>query len=197
MAARETRQQIISAADRLFYEQGFEATSFADIAAAVGLSRGNFYYHFRAKDALLEAVIAFRVEKTRALLKQWEEASDSPTECIVSFVRLLIENRTKIMAHGCPVGSLCEELAKMEHQAKRDAAQLFALFRDWLSMQFKRAGRGRDSDVLAMHVLMRSQGIATLAMALEEDVFVDREVSELIAWVQTQTGAATTAYRPS
>ena len=42
-----TREQIVLAADQLFYEQGFEHTSFADIADAVKLSRGNFYYHFK------------------------------------------------------------------------------------------------------------------------------------------------------
>lgn len=58
LVATTTRHQIVEAADRLFYERGFEATSFADIAAVVGLSRGNFYYHFRTKDEILEAVIA-------------------------------------------------------------------------------------------------------------------------------------------
>ncbi|MEW8341923.1 MAG: TetR family transcriptional regulator, partial [Candidatus Thiodiazotropha taylori] len=41
-----TRQQIVEAADDLFYRQGFEHTSFADIAKVVSISRGNFYHHF-------------------------------------------------------------------------------------------------------------------------------------------------------
>lgn len=39
-----TRQEIVEKADLLFYQRGFENTSFADIADAVGISRGNFYY---------------------------------------------------------------------------------------------------------------------------------------------------------
>ena len=42
-----TRQDIVEKADLLFYQHGFENTSFADIADAVGISRGNFYYHFK------------------------------------------------------------------------------------------------------------------------------------------------------
>ena len=38
-----TREQIVAAADRLFYQQGFEHTSFSHIADAVRISRGNFY----------------------------------------------------------------------------------------------------------------------------------------------------------
>ncbi|HEY7886322.1 MAG TPA: helix-turn-helix domain-containing protein, partial [Cellvibrionaceae bacterium] len=54
-------EKIVAAADRLFYERGFDATSFADIAEAVQISRGNFYYHFKTKDDILDAVIARRL----------------------------------------------------------------------------------------------------------------------------------------
>lgn len=67
-----TRDSIVQAADTLFYERGFEHTSFADIADAVKISRGNFYYHFKTKDEILTAVVAARMERTRAMLTQWE-----------------------------------------------------------------------------------------------------------------------------
>ena len=66
----KTKHKIISIADRLFYENGFEHTSFADIAAAVNISRGNFYYHFKTKDDILNAVIDLRKQNTQALLQQ-------------------------------------------------------------------------------------------------------------------------------
>jgi len=149
MSASRTRNQIVEAADRLFYEQGFEATSFADIAEAVGLSRGNFYYHFKSKDEILGAVIARRLADTQAMLTAWEEGATSPADRIRSFIEILIMNQAKIMAHGCPVGTLCNELAKLDHVAKGDAAKLFALFRDWLSRQFAALGRAGDADALA------------------------------------------------
>ncbi|VTZ60427.1 hypothetical protein [Sinorhizobium medicae] len=40
------------------------------------------------------------------------------------------------MAHGCSVGTLCNELAKLDSLAKNDAVSLFTLFRDWLARQF-------------------------------------------------------------
>ena len=52
MSDKTTRDQIVEAADRLFYRQGYEHTSFADIADAVQISRGNFYYHFKSKDEI-------------------------------------------------------------------------------------------------------------------------------------------------
>jgi AcrR family transcriptional regulator len=51
------RQQLLSAAARLFRRQGFDATSTRDIAAAVGMHSGSPFYHFKSKDALLYAVM--------------------------------------------------------------------------------------------------------------------------------------------
>ena len=71
MSGRATRDQIVEAADRLFYRQGYEHTSFSDIADVVRISRGNFYYHFKTKDEILDAVIEARLADTRAMLDQW------------------------------------------------------------------------------------------------------------------------------
>ena len=173
-------------ADRLFYERGFEATSFANIAGDAGLSRGNFYNHFKTKDEILDAVIAQRVARTGGMLVAWEQDALSPTDCIRSFIHILIMNRTKIIAYGCPVGTLCNELAKLDHLAQDDAARLFTLFRDWLRKQFTRLGRKADSDALALHLLMRSQGVAALATAFRDEEFIRREVSDMEAWLDAQ-----------
>jgi AcrR family transcriptional regulator len=190
MSASETRQQIVDVADRLFYEHGYEATSFADIAKDVGLSRGNFYYHFKTKDEILDAVIERRMATTRAMLDSWEQDAESPADRMRSFVRILIANRAKIMAHGCPVGTLCNELAKLDHAAKDDAARLFTVFRDWLARQFAALGREADAEALALHILMRSQGVATLATAFRDEEFIRREVADMEAWLQAQRPVA-------
>ena len=186
MGAIETRRQIVEVADRLFYERGFEATSFADIAAEVGLSRGNFYYHFRTKDEILRAAIALRLANTQSTLHAWEEDEGSPTERIKRFIHILIMNRTKIMAYGCPVGTLSNELAKLDHVARDDAVKLFSLFRAWLARQFAALGRKADAEALALHLLMRSQGVATLAAAFHDEDFIRREVADMNAWLDAQ-----------
>lgn len=190
MAATDTRRQIVEAADRLFYERGFEATSFSDIAGAVGLSRGNFYYHFKTKDEILGAVIDQRRTDREAWLRAWEAETSAPLERIRRFVRILVVNQARIMAHGCPIGTLCAELVKLDHAAKDEAAGLFTLFRGWLARQFAALGREGEADALALHVLMRSQGVATLATAFRDEAFVRREVEDLEAWLAAQAPAA-------
>lgn len=52
----ERRDQIIEAAEKLFYEKGYEQTSVQDVLDALSLSKGGFYHYFQSKIELLEAV---------------------------------------------------------------------------------------------------------------------------------------------
>lgn len=185
MPASSTRDLIVEKADALFYEGGFEATSFADIAAAVGISRGNFYHHFKTKDDILDAVISLRMERTRTMLDRWHTEGEGPRERILSFIHMLIANRTKIMAFGCPVGTLCSELAKLDHAAQDHVSEIFSLFRDWLAGQFRALGGGDQAEGLALHLLAWSQGVAVMATAFRDEAFIRSEVAGIELWLAT------------
>lgn len=179
----QTRADIVAKADDLFYRQGYERTSFADIAAAVKISRGNFYYHFKTKDEILDAVIDLRAERTRAMLDSWVAGAESPRGRIVAFIRMLIDNRAKIMRFGCPVGTLCGELSKLDHAAQKGANKIMAQFADWLTARFVEAGKRKKAPDLARHLLARAQGVSTLANALHDEGFIRREVVAMEKWL--------------
>jgi len=188
MAGKTTRDHIIEAADQLFYRRGYEHTSFADIAGVVQISRGNFYFHFKTKDEILDAVIDRRLVDTREMLDRWEIEGNHPADRIRSFINILITNRVDIKRYGCPVGTLCTELAKLDHAARPEANALFTLFRTWLRRQFARLGRDADADTLAMHLLARTQGVATLASAFHDESFIRQEVEQMHAWLSSLRG---------
>jgi TetR/AcrR family transcriptional repressor of nem operon len=183
MSKASTHQLIIEAADTLFYEQGYERTSFAHISEVVGISRGNFYHHFKTKSEILDAVIEYRIERTRKMLRDWQAEGDDPKARIQCFIKILQRNWGKIRHHGCPVGSLTTELSKLDHEHHAKAAEIFCLFRAWLSEQFKLLGCGRKSEEYANHVLAFSQGVATLASALNDKSYLDKEVRKMCSWV--------------
>lgn len=55
--AERTRTQVLDAAEVLFAERGFPATSMAEIGAQAGVSRGTPGYFFRTKDLLYRTVM--------------------------------------------------------------------------------------------------------------------------------------------
>ena len=53
---RNTKGRIVSAAWKLFYDKGYDATTVEDIVWESGTSKGSFYHYFESKDALLSSL---------------------------------------------------------------------------------------------------------------------------------------------
>ena len=65
--SRNTKGRIISAAWKLFYEQGYEETTVEDIVFESGTSKGSFYHYFDGKDALMGTLAYVLDEKYEEL----------------------------------------------------------------------------------------------------------------------------------
>ena len=61
--SRNTKGRIVSAAWKLFYEQGYDNTTVEEIIAESGTSKGSFYHYFEGKDSLLETLSLIFDEK--------------------------------------------------------------------------------------------------------------------------------------
>lgn len=66
---RETRCRIIDAAKRLFSEQGYEATTVAQITDAAGIAKGTFFNYFENKEIIMCDVQEFWAVEEIARLK--------------------------------------------------------------------------------------------------------------------------------
>jgi AcrR family transcriptional regulator len=67
-----TQDRILNAALQLFNEQGTGAVSTNHIAAAIGISPGNLYYHFHNKEDIIRALF-------ERLFSQWNETYQLPS----------------------------------------------------------------------------------------------------------------------
>lgn len=59
--ALETKDRILDAAERLFADHGYAATSLRDITSEAGVNLASVNYHFGSKEALLGAVVKRRL----------------------------------------------------------------------------------------------------------------------------------------
>ncbi|WP_186565937.1 TetR/AcrR family transcriptional regulator [Lawsonibacter celer] len=73
-SARNTRGKIVSAAWKLFYEQGYEHTTVEEIIDLSRTSKGSFYHYFDGKDALLSTLSDLFDEKYEALRETMDPA---------------------------------------------------------------------------------------------------------------------------
>ena len=75
--SRNTKGRIISAAWKLFYEQGYEDTTVEDIVFESETSKGSFYHYFDGKDALLGTLAYVFDEKYEQLMKEMDPQLDA------------------------------------------------------------------------------------------------------------------------
>ncbi|MBN8285592.1 TetR/AcrR family transcriptional regulator [Zoogloea sp.] len=181
---RRTRDEIVEAAHQLFYGHGFGHTSLSDIACTGKLKKGNFFYHFKTKSELLIAVIDSRLARSVALLSQLEMNAASPMQRLMGFVRSQLDDQGEVLQHGCSVGTLCIELARMQSPVLQHAREEFMLHQHWLASQFAEMGHPDQGITLATHLLVRVQGAAIMAQALEDPSIGAREISSIACWLQ-------------
>ena len=62
-AGKKTRREILSAALRVFGEQGYSATRLEDVAKEAGISRGPIYWHFSSKENLHSEILKSSLKK--------------------------------------------------------------------------------------------------------------------------------------
>jgi AcrR family transcriptional regulator len=85
------RARILGAAEQLFAEQGYSATSIDDVAEAVDMHQPGIFYYYPTKRALYEAVVAAALSPLDARTRQVLESSDPPEERLVSCLAVWID----------------------------------------------------------------------------------------------------------
>src|SRR5438045_349652 len=89
-AVADPRQEILRAAARLFQQQGYDATSMNDVAAALKLSKGGLYHHFQSKDEILFNLMNHAMDITEEKVINPVKAVADPEERLRTLIRLHI-----------------------------------------------------------------------------------------------------------
>jgi TetR/AcrR family transcriptional regulator, cholesterol catabolism regulator len=86
-AVADPRQEILRTAARLFQQQGYDATSMNDVAAALKLSKGGLYHHFQSKDEILFDLMSHAMDITEERVIGPVKAIADPEERLRMLIR--------------------------------------------------------------------------------------------------------------
>jgi len=87
----EPRQEILRTSARLFQQQGYDATSMNDVAAALKLSKGGLYHHFQSKDEILFHIMSHAMDITEERVINVVRRIENPEDRLRTLIRLHIE----------------------------------------------------------------------------------------------------------
>jgi AcrR family transcriptional regulator len=70
--------EILDATEELFYTHGYHETAISDIVKSIGVAQGTFYYYFKSKEEILEALISRQMSKVLSEMETVVSAPDIP-----------------------------------------------------------------------------------------------------------------------
>jgi AcrR family transcriptional regulator len=98
---REARDELLTAALRVFARRGYREAGVDEIAATAGYSKGALYWHFSGKEDLLQALLEERIDAPMrelvALLESAPPERDMSVEASREFARKLTEQRDAVL----------------------------------------------------------------------------------------------------
>ncbi|MES2297348.1 MAG: TetR/AcrR family transcriptional regulator [Pseudomonadota bacterium] len=194
--SNDTRDRLLFAAMRLFWEKGYSSTSIADVLQAAGVNSGSLYHFFPGKQDLLLAVLEMYQRGIGPMLLEpaWEGVSD-PLERVFA---LLARYRASIVStdcsYGCPIGSLALEIHEPDPPVRAALAANFSAWTAAIAHCLEAAGarlpRGCDRPALAQFVLTTMEGAVMQARTHREVAYFDNSVAQLRAYFDLMQQAA-------
>ena len=140
----------LDAALRVFWEQGYEATSTDDLLRAMGIGRQSMYDTFGDKKQLYLAVLGHYTDTGGADLRRRLAAGPSPLAALEAFLRQIAGADAALRARGCLSVNAVAEFGQP------DAA-----------VQALGERSPRDTDTLFADVLARARQAGELAAGLD------------------------------
>ncbi len=87
---------IYTKAAEIFHEQGFDATSMSNIAAAVELTKAGLYYYIESKEDLLFAIMSYAMEQLETRVIDPSSELTDPEQRLLS----IIERHGRLLTEG-------------------------------------------------------------------------------------------------
>ncbi|WP_101760213.1 TetR/AcrR family transcriptional regulator [Oceanicoccus sp. KOV_DT_Chl] len=137
---KSTAEKILDAAEDLFAEKGYDATSLGDVADVVGIRSPSLYNHFRNKEALYTSVVERLISRFYFPLVEMLEGDDVSQSSVLKWLEKVVNlhhdnpNFARLIQHAALSGGphtkeLVERMVKPMFDRRGEEAQkkLFGL----------------------------------------------------------------------
>lgn len=185
-----TRTAILDAAQALILEHGFSATAIDAVIARTGITKGAFFYHFKSKADLGEALVRRYAELDAAHLEtigeRAKKLSNDPLQQLLICIALFEEEAAVINSApypGCIYASYCYEAQLFNERTMEIVREAFAMWRRRIGNRLRAI-----AEVYPPRVPVDIDSLADMLLGIAEGAFI-------LGRINRDTGAATAQFR--
>ncbi|QJU56734.1 TetR/AcrR family transcriptional regulator [Sphingomonas sp. AP4-R1] len=177
MATTDTKQLILDTAQPMVQAHGYNALSFRDVAAAVGIKSASIHYHFPTKGDLGAALARRYTEAGRAGLARMRESSADVPGLVAGFIgvfRAALANGNRM----CLIGIMSAEHDDLPDAVKAEVATFSDVCVAWLRdvLAIDGAADGKTASDRAFAIFGAIQGAQLVARGRRDIALFDRMI---------------------
>lgn len=173
----DTKQLILDTAQPMVQAHGYNALSFRDVAAAIGIKSASIHYHFPSKGDLGAALARRYTEAGKAGLERMRESSADVPALVAGFIgvfRAALANENRM----CLIGIMSAEHDDLPDKVKAEVATFSDVCVDWLRDVLSIDGAGDEKAVLdrAFAIFGAIQGAQLVSRGRQDIHLFDRMI---------------------
>ena len=187
-----TKQLIIDESFKLFYKNGFKATSVDRIMKATNLTKGAFYHHFKNKKELALAVISIKLQQRmyKGMVTPLYQPGNALEVLETTFVERIRLFSAYEKRHGCPLNNLINEISDTE---KAYQIALKKIIEEWQAALIHLIDRGKlentikkdvSSRAVSVYLISAFEGIRGIRKLYDNDLIIDEYILGLSLFIK-------------
>lgn len=128
----DTAEQILDAAQQMVQTHGYNAFSYADLSAQVGIRKASIHYHFPSKSDLGKRLVARYRDTFRQKRDRIDRETDNPRLKLERYVQLYLDGlRDKRL---CLCGMLAADFTTLPQAVREEVKSFFEENEAWLTV---------------------------------------------------------------
>jgi len=187
-----TKQHIVHEAFKLFYENGFKATSINDIMKATKMTKGAFYHHYKNKEELALEVIKLKIQKRvyDGMIAPLNEAGNAIEILETTFIKRIKSFPIHEKNYGCPMNNFINEIGNYE---KSYQLALKSIIEKWKSALTALIERGKiegtikksvSNEAVAIFLISAFEGIRGIRKLYVDDQIISEYIEGISNYLQ-------------
>lgn len=182
-----TKNYIVDEAFKLFYENGFKATSIDKVMKSTQLTKGAFYHHYKDKKELGLAVIETKIQKRviDGMIQPLLEEGDALDILEATFLNRIKSFPFYDKQHGCPMNNFINEIGDYEIIYQTALKSIIEKWKDALVDLLERGKKENSlrhnisSAAVAIYLISAFEGIRGIRKLYNDDEILDQYISGL------------------